>query len=107
MSRSWLICRHVSRKFETLRRHHMTDPSSPPSPVGKGAGGLGPEAQAHYAEGMEADRLQRGSGRIEFARTQEIVARHLPPPPAVIFDIGGGPGAYARGLARLGYEVRA
>lgn len=63
------------------------------------------EAQAHYDEGMEADRLQQGSGRIEFARTQEIVARSLPPPPAVIVDIGGGPGAYARWLARLGYEV--
>lgn len=66
---------------------------------------LGQEAQAHYAEGIEVDRLQRGSGRIEFARTQEIVSRSLPPPPAVIFDIGGGPGAYARWLARLGYEV--
>jgi ubiquinone/menaquinone biosynthesis C-methylase UbiE len=60
---------------------------------------------AHYAEGVEADRLQRGSGRIEFARTREIVSRYLPPPPAVIFDIGGGPGVYARWLARLGYAV--
>ena len=57
------------------------------------------EAQAYYAEGIEADRLQHGSGRIEFARTQEIVSRYLPPPPAVVFDIGGGPGVYAT-LAR-------
>jgi ubiquinone/menaquinone biosynthesis C-methylase UbiE len=81
----------------------MSNPISPPSPVGKGAGGLGP--LAHYAEGIEADRLQRGSGRIEFARTREIVSRYLPPPPAVIFDIGGGPGVYAAWLARLGYAV--
>ena len=56
-------------------------------------------------QGIEADRLQRGSGRIEFARTQEIVSRYLPPAPAVIFDIGGGPGVYACWLARLGHEV--
>jgi 2-polyprenyl-3-methyl-5-hydroxy-6-metoxy-1,4-benzoquinol methylase len=31
--------------------------------------------------------------------------RYLPPPPAVIFDVGGGPGVYARCLARQGYEV--
>ena len=81
----------------------MNDESSPPSPVGKGAGGLGP--LAHYAEGIEAGRLQHGSGQIEFARTREIVSRYLPPPPAVIFDIGGGPGVYALWLARLGYAV--
>jgi ubiquinone/menaquinone biosynthesis C-methylase UbiE len=81
----------------------VNNPNSPPSPPGKGAGELGLEA--HYAEGVEADRLQRGSGRIEFARTREIVSRYLPPPPAVVFDIGGGPGVYARWLARLGYEV--
>jgi ubiquinone/menaquinone biosynthesis C-methylase UbiE len=63
------------------------------------------EAQAYYAEGIEAGRLQHGSGRIEFARTREIVSRYLPPPPAVVFDIGGGPGVYAAWLARLGYEV--
>lgn len=63
------------------------------------------EAQAYYAEGIEADRLQHGSGRIEFARTREIVSRYLPPPPAVVFDIGGGPGVYATWLARLGYAV--
>lgn len=63
------------------------------------------EVQAHYAEGIEADRLRSGSGRIEFARTQEIVSRYLPLPPAVVFDIGGGPGVYARWLARRGYEV--
>ena len=78
------------------------DPSSP-SPVGKGVGGLGPEA--HYAAGIEEDRLHHGSGRIEFARTREIVSRYLPPAPAVVFDIGGGPGVYACWLARMGYEV--
>lgn len=72
-----------------------------PSP----SGALGPDAQEHYAAGIEAERLRRGSGRIEFARTQEIVSRYLPPPPAVVFDIGGGPGVYACWLARRGDEV--
>ncbi len=63
------------------------------------------EARAYYDEGMEADRLMRGSGRIEFACTQEIVSRALSSPPAVIFDIGGGAGVYALWLARLGHEV--
>jgi len=60
----------------------------------------------HYARGEEADRLvMSNSGQLEFARTQEIVLRRLPPPPAVVADIGGGPGRYALWLAGLGYRV--
>jgi SAM-dependent methyltransferase len=64
------------------------------------------ELHAHYERGEEADRLARsGTGRLEFERTQEIVLRHLPPPPATVADIGGGPGRYAIWLAGLGYRV--
>jgi SAM-dependent methyltransferase len=60
----------------------------------------------HYGKGEEADRLTTSNaGQLEFERTQEIVLRHLPPPPAVIADIGGGPGRYTLWLARLGYRV--
>ena len=60
----------------------------------------------HYRRGEEADRLvTSNAGLLEFERTQEIVLRHLPPPPAVIADIGGGPGRYALWLAGLGYRV--
>jgi SAM-dependent methyltransferase len=60
----------------------------------------------HYLRGEEADRLvMSGHGQLEFERTQEIVLRQLPPPPAVIADIGGGPGRYAFWLAGLGYRV--
>jgi SAM-dependent methyltransferase len=60
----------------------------------------------YYALGKEADRLARsGAGRLEFERTQEIVLRHLPPAPATIADIGGGPGRYSLWLADLGYSV--
>ncbi len=62
-------------------------------------------AAAHYASGYEAERLMSGGSRIELARTQEIVLRHAPPPPAMIYDIGGGPGVYARWLAGRGYTV--
>ena len=62
--------------------------------------------QQHYELGNEAARLSStGAGRLEFERTQEILLRHLPQPPATIADIGGGPGRYALWLARLGYRV--
>jgi SAM-dependent methyltransferase len=38
-------------------------------------------------------------------RTQELLARYLPPAPATVLDVGGGPGAYAVWLARRGYAV--
>src|ERR1700735_245257 len=60
----------------------------------------------HYELGKETDRLvESGHGRLEFERTQEIVLRHLPPAPATVADIGGGPGRYALWLAALGYRV--
>jgi SAM-dependent methyltransferase len=61
---------------------------------------------AYYERGEEADRLTRnGAGRLEFERSQDIVLRRLPPPPATVADIGGGPGRYATWLAGLGYRV--
>jgi SAM-dependent methyltransferase len=61
---------------------------------------------AYYELGKEADRLAaKGAGRLEFERTTEIVLRALPPAPAVVADVGGGPGRYALWLAGLGYRV--
>lgn len=64
-----------------------------------------PEILEHYADGYEARRLLQGTSQIELVRTQELITRYVPPPPAVIFDIGGGPGVYACWLAKQGYEV--
>jgi SAM-dependent methyltransferase len=75
---------------------------SPPTEPGPS---LPPEIDSHYAAGLEAGRLAQGSGRLELARTQEILRRFLPPPPAVVADVGGGPGLYACWLAGLGYQV--
>ena len=61
--------------------------------------------RAHYEQGLERDRLTDGRGQLEFTRTTEIVLRRLPAPPAVVADIGGGPGRYALWLASLGYQV--
>jgi SAM-dependent methyltransferase len=60
---------------------------------------------AHYTLGIERERLDSPHGTIEFERTQDILGRYLPPPPAVIADIGGGPGRYAVWLAARGYRV--
>jgi SAM-dependent methyltransferase len=61
--------------------------------------------RAHYERGMERERLSTGRGDLEFTRTTEIVLRQLPAAPAVVADIGGGPGRYALWLASLGYQV--
>src|SRR5581483_6724503 len=70
------------------------------------AGSPGPEAIAnHYASGYETDRLQQGAGQLDRERSRELVARFLPPAPATVLDIGGGPGGHACWLAARGYQV--
>jgi 2-polyprenyl-3-methyl-5-hydroxy-6-metoxy-1,4-benzoquinol methylase len=76
----------------------MADAFDAPSPVP-------PEMLEHYSTGYESQRLLRGASQIELARTQEIITRYAPRPPAVVFDIGGGPGIYSFWLAKQGYEV--
>jgi SAM-dependent methyltransferase len=63
------------------------------------------DVRAYYESGAELDRLDRALGIVEFERTKEILQRHLPPPPATVADIGGGPGRYAVWLAGHGYRV--
>jgi SAM-dependent methyltransferase len=64
------------------------------------------EILSHYEAGIEAPRLARHAGVLERARTLDLLSRHLPPPPARLLDVGGGPGVYAVWLAARGYEVR-
>ncbi|MFZ0808472.1 MAG: methyltransferase domain-containing protein [Candidatus Sulfotelmatobacter sp.] len=63
------------------------------------------EIVGHYSDVDEASRLRCGWFRLEHARTQELILRHLPPPPATIVDAGGASGIYACWLAQRGYQV--
>jgi ubiquinone/menaquinone biosynthesis C-methylase UbiE len=49
--------------------------------------------------------LKSAIGQLEFERTKIIVKRYLPPPPAILADVGGGTGPYSFWLASLGYEI--
>ena len=51
----------------------------------------------------EWDRL--GGHRTEFAVTMRALAEYLPPPPARIADVGGGPGRYSIALSHMGYRL--
>ncbi len=64
-----------------------------------------PHIEHHYAGTDEAGRLDKPRGTVEFIRTMEILARFLPPPPACVLDVGGGPGRYALELQEAGYVV--
>jgi SAM-dependent methyltransferase len=69
---------------------------------------LDPRIRAYYEQGQEAERLLNASspsGPLELVRTQELLRRHLPPAPATILDVGGGPGVHAAWLVEEGYEV--
>ena len=76
----------------------MSDPPNANSP-------LSPEALRYYAEYNEARRLFQGAGFVERLRTQEIISRYAPGPPATVLDIGGGPGIHALWLAKQGYTI--
>lgn len=57
----------------------------------------------HYSLGMEEKRLGRHS--MEKIRSQEIIMRYLPKPPARILDVGGAHGVYSFWLSQKGYDV--
>jgi ubiquinone/menaquinone biosynthesis C-methylase UbiE len=51
----------------------------------------------------EWQRLERH--RTEFSVTMRALLEYLPPTPANILDIGGGPGRYSIALTQIGYDV--
>lgn len=69
---------------------------------------MDPHVHAYYVDGFrEDDRLrQRAHGVLELVRTQELLTRFLPPPPATVLDVGGGTGVHAEWLAERGYAVQ-
>ncbi|WP_220040126.1 class I SAM-dependent methyltransferase [Nonomuraea aridisoli] len=67
--------------------------------------GVTRELLAYYEQDREHDRLRQGRGRLEFWRTQDVLRRRLPPPPARVLDVGGGTGVHAEQLSADGYDV--
>jgi hypothetical protein len=51
----------------------------------------------------ESERLKGDIGPLELARTQELMRRTLPRPPAVVLDVGGGPGGVLLAFAITRY----
>ncbi|MEB8338039.1 class I SAM-dependent methyltransferase [Streptomyces endophyticus] len=68
---------------------------------------LSPEIVEFYSQTVdESSRLTRSAdGLLELVRTQEILRSHLPPAPATVLDVGGGPGIHSRWLIEAGYTV--
>lgn len=52
----------------------------------------------------EIDRLHRGLGVVEGARTKELLSRYIEPG-MTVYDVGGGAGYYSDWLAGLGCQV--
>ncbi|MDL4821996.1 methyltransferase domain-containing protein [Actinomadura opuntiae] len=63
------------------------------------------EVLRYYERGEEDRRLREGDGRLELWRTQDVLRRVLPAPPARVLDVGGGPGVHAEWLAADGHAV--
>jgi S-adenosylmethionine-dependent methyltransferase len=61
--------------------------------------------EKYYDGAAELEWARLDRDRVEFAVTLRALRDHLPPPPAAVLDVGGGPGRYAIELARCGYDV--
>ncbi len=88
--------------------------SSAPDNGNTSGGGLGASAGSHqdmdavrdfYARIIAYEWARLDHYVLEFAVVRAYLQRYLPPPPARLLDIGGGPGRYALLLAQQGYEV--
>ena len=64
-----------------------------------------PNVLNYYEKTEEVNRLKRIESELEMFRTRDILSRHLPPAPAVILDVGGGPAVHSFWLAAQHYEV--
>jgi len=67
-------------------------------------GAMDPDVLAYYGQGLERERLT-GAPSLERLRTQVLLERYLPAPPARVLDVGGAAGVYASWLATRGYDA--
>lgn len=63
------------------------------------------EIVSFYRDNPDEDRLSRGWGALEFARSKEILLRHLGEGRRTILDVGGGTGVYSEWLGEMGHET--
>jgi ubiquinone/menaquinone biosynthesis C-methylase UbiE len=64
------------------------------------------KVEKYYDENVQTEWDRLGiHHRAEFDNTMRALGEFLPPAPARLIDIGGGPGRYAISLARQGYRV--
>jgi S-adenosylmethionine-dependent methyltransferase len=63
------------------------------------------EIRRFYDEHAEYEWNRLARHPMEYAVTMRALADHLPPAPASVLDVGGGPGRYAIALTQLGYRV--
>jgi ubiquinone/menaquinone biosynthesis C-methylase UbiE len=61
--------------------------------------------ERYYDEEAHNEWARLDRDRVEFAVTLRALDEYLPPAPARVLDIGGGPGRYAIELTRRGYDV--
>jgi SAM-dependent methyltransferase len=66
--------------------------------------GINSEILDFYDLGLERERLTPGRS-LELIRTQVLLKRFLPEPPARVLEVGGASGVYSSWLAGLGYDV--
>jgi SAM-dependent methyltransferase len=63
------------------------------------------DVQQFYDEHADGEWSRGDRHRTEFAVTLRALREFLPPPPARLLDVGGGPGRYAITLGQQGYSV--
>ncbi|TAK65295.1 MAG: methyltransferase domain-containing protein [Dehalococcoidia bacterium] len=61
--------------------------------------------ERYYDGAAHNEWIRPDRDRVEFAVTLRAFDEYLPPAPARVLDIGGGPGRYAIELTQRGYEV--
>jgi len=61
--------------------------------------------ERYYDADAQGEWARLDRDRIEFAVTLRALHEYLPPPPARVLDVGGGPGRYAIELTHRGYDV--
>ena len=64
-----------------------------------------PTVEGFYDNSAEREWQRLERHRTEYSVTMRALTEYLPPPPARVLDVGGGPGRYSITLTQMGYGV--